>query len=195
MRRRLFSILAIGSAVLFLTAIVFWVRSCWIVDMVNVAAAWNTGQRLRGDAVGIESWNARAEITLGYLGPGSTRLGKDGMPVKPGVVSCQHLPLKGFSWTESQPTWAWAGFYSASAMSFGGVAIIDINRPDAVTRHYGAPYWFILAITGFLPFGWTVRVMRRRNRPVHGLCARCGYDLRASTNRCPECGAAVAMPV
>lgn len=36
---------------------------------------------------------------------------------------------------------------------------------------------------------WLYRMRRRRLRAEHGLCLECGYDLRASTERCPECGA------
>ena len=32
-----------------------------------------------------------------------------------------------------------------------------------------------------------------RRRREQGLCAECGYDLRGSTGRCSECGAAVPV--
>ncbi|CAA9586320.1 MAG: hypothetical protein AVDCRST_MAG88-3997 [uncultured Thermomicrobiales bacterium] len=57
-----------------------------------------------------------------------------------------------------------------------------------------APYWCILAATVFLPAVYTSRSWWvRRRRRLSRLCLACGYDLRASPDRCPECGAAAVM--
>ncbi len=50
--------------------------------------------------------------------------------------------------------------------------------------HLGVPILFFASILSWccLPFH------RRRKRKKLGLCIKCGYDLRGSKDRCPECG-------
>jgi hypothetical protein len=55
------------------------------------------------------------------------------------------------------------------------------------------PYWSLVALTA-LPPAWLDHRARRRCRLARrGVCTKCGYDLRESPDRCPECG--LAKPV
>jgi predicted amidophosphoribosyltransferase len=56
------------------------------------------------------------------------------------------------------------------------------------------PYWFPLVVFAAYPAARarsTRRAWTQRHRRAHGLCLNCGYDVRASTERCPECGDAL----
>jgi hypothetical protein len=60
---------------------------------------------------------------------------------------------------------------------------------------YDAPCWLLAAISsiapaisGIAPAIWVVRLVTRKKKYAPGRCARCGYDLRATPERCPECG-------
>ena len=53
------------------------------------------------------------------------------------------------------------------------------------------PYWIVLVVTLIVPALLLPRLYlwhRRARRIAANLCVACGFDLRASTERCPECG-------
>ena len=56
--------------------------------------------------------------------------------------------------------------------------------------------WMPVVPFGILPSFWlrsSMRSRRGRLRRQAGLCHSCGYDIRATPARCPECGAADTM--
>lgn len=52
----------------------------------------------------------------------------------------------------------------------------------------GLPYWIIGVATAFLPGLGARRYWRSKSIKLLGRCDVCGYDLRATPHRCPECG-------
>ena len=88
--------------------------------------------------------------------------------------------------------WQRLGF---NAYSGGDSALGRLGKLGSTNTYWGfrLPYWLIVPVTGFGPWWYLrrLRLMRRRARTRRGLCAGCGYDLRASRERCPECGEAI----
>ena len=72
--------------------------------------------------------------------------------------------------------------YSHRWLGFG--AGVQLNGG----RFVNIPYWS-LALLAAIPPALAARHMLRRSRWVAGVCPVCGYDLRATPDRCPECGA------
>ena len=53
------------------------------------------------------------------------------------------------------------------------------------------PYWFVVTVVGLVAALALWRASRRKRSEFHGHCLSCGYDLRFSRDRCPECGSIV----
>lgn len=62
------------------------------------------------------------------------------------------------------------------------------------SRFIAVPYWALFVSTAALPAGRVLLWRRARRRAHAGYCRACGYDLRASGERCPECGTAIPTP-
>ncbi|MGB7159934.1 MAG: hypothetical protein WBD40_17845 [Tepidisphaeraceae bacterium] len=74
--------------------------------------------------------------------------------------------------------------------------VVTLNRPDpAGDVNYFATIrpWLLLALNlpTALCFAWMTRRWRRRRRWAPGTCSVCGYDIRATPQRCPECGTSI----
>jgi hypothetical protein len=77
-------------------------------------------------------------------------------------------------------------FYAGVAFKFG----ISRNPIDYIG--FGINESLALALSLIAPISYSAQAFRIRRRLKHaiksGLCRTCGYDLRASKDRCPECG-------
>jgi hypothetical protein len=80
------------------------------------------------------------------------------------------------------------------------IATDDLKQLDNmdvgdIHSRWCVPFWFIIALTAPLPLYELLAFRRRhtrRYRLANGLCLQCGYDLRATPERCPECGTIAA---
>jgi hypothetical protein len=60
-----------------------------------------------------------------------------------------------------------------------------------VSRQVTVPYYWVVIACLAAPVLQAIRSgrsLRHRHRLRHGQCPQCGYDLRATPERCPECG-------
>jgi hypothetical protein len=72
---------------------------------------------------------------------------------------------------------------------FLGFAFAHYPAPEIQYIQFTFPHWLPTLLT-LLPTVLFGNLARRMGRHRHGCCQHCGYDLRATPDRCPECGMA-----
>jgi hypothetical protein len=78
---------------------------------------------------------------------------------------------------------------TVSGTLLGATLYLDqFGSPRVTTVAAILPHWVLFVLSAMLPAAYTVRRSVGQRRRL-GFCLSCGYDLRASPERCPECGA------
>jgi hypothetical protein len=154
------------SLLLFVAVCVLWVRSYVCVSGVR----WHSGAYYRG------IYSVRGRFRFASLFTGRSFRGDWNFYSSPDASSATHFELP------PAPTWEILGVSYAT----GPWVVMPGFRMTVVT----VPHWFVAAAIAAPGAAFARRAAARRRRAAHGLCQSCGYDLRATPGRCPECGTA-----
>jgi hypothetical protein len=189
MARRLFTLLSGFSVLLFVAAVVLWIRGRDVGDRIyflfgevqvaclecaeaGVAASWTRYSSADGEAI-------PRERRWVYEQSRPPRLqSRELADIDPAVL--ERLGVK-------TTVYRLAAF---RAWSFDD----SLDRDKGIRleqRGVAVPWWSIVLLSVLLPARWLhLRrgKARGRRRQTRGLCPSCGYDLRATPGRCPECG-------
>ena len=155
--------------------VVLWVRSWFVVDEVMYPAGTDHHQ--------VASYRGGVH----YLAMLEAEIG--GGPLYGNFDLSNVEDQWGLS--EHSPTERWqrGGFGFAAGRMMG-----PGDTPYAY-RVLRVPYYPLLAAALVLPTLGMWQWWRSWRRSTQGLCRTCGYDMRASRGRCPECGAVEAVAV
>lgn len=105
---------------------------------------------------------------------------------QPNPLAWQHVVVDSFEdsiWKSRVYNYLWPKKYDYSDQDMSG-------RDWELTL----PSWSVIAITAIPPILWFRNRTLRRRQIAAGICQKCGYDLRATPNLCPERGSIPEKP-
>ena len=186
----MFGVSAAVSLAACVVSTAFWVRSYfgtdylarrWVVsiDEMSVVTHGHSIAWTRGDV------RISAEEQTYYTHGGAAAL--PGAPRPPARWEWGRLGRGHTGW-EREPSRSFWGRLGFARYDAGFGSSFADSREDVIAL----PAWLPVVAFAGLPLAFAVRLARRHRRRVAGRCAECGYDLRGSPQRCPECGTPAA---
>jgi hypothetical protein len=107
------------------------------------------------------------------------------------------LPPGQFLWVSNDPNWNFVGLHfhrgTLTARRMNGGLVAAGSLGTVIDFHLAFGWVFLLTTALGVQLAWLLS--RRHPQNGGGLFPACGYDLRASPDRCPECGSPVAKKV
>ena len=181
MRRRVFNLAAVVSLALSVALCVLWGRSYFFLDRVVYATTPGASQaQLHLGAESIQD-----TIAIGYVYYHPKVPTHTPQPFTPGLVRRAARVTPGFSNVTRQFADE-NGYQVAGFGLFAWALSSEYTNAGHPVYNYGLlfPHWAAALLSG----GVAWLCYRRRGFVGKGLCPACGYDLRATPDRCPECG-------
>ena len=176
------------SLSLFAAVVLLWVRSTGRYDYVKCSMKGKRAAYSASRWTAASSFDGRLDLIAGYF-PLVVEEGPDG----PFVVSDWQVERDTTEAVHVIDTHdSWERWRLSTYAGHFGFAYWRCARQNSESRGVTIPYWAVLLLLAIAPARALWRARRSRWRLRAGRCRTCGYDLRATHHRCPECGTAVA---
>jgi hypothetical protein len=183
---RLFNLAAAVSLILCVATVAVWVRSYWRMDELRLRFGESPASATYTSVFssrGVLMFWARRTPALPWFRTGQFLSGYERMATWAPQTAGSLRGMDGGTLEPSHVAPGWQARTDVSA-AWGTMPSVSVVMP----------HWIVFLVTAILPGVAIYRIKRdtakarELRRVMRGACPKCSYDLRATPQRCPECG-------